>query len=246
MPNGAAFEDAVSVVGETPGLGVGIHLSLVGEKCLAPVSELRGMVAEDGSLPDNYSTFARLFMSKRFGPSEARTEIQAQIDRVIAAGIEPTHIDSHQHLHMLPGIFDIVLDLALDSGIRVIRVPLEQGGPGPGGFSARIIQTWVLSRISRMRLRQVNDAGLHSADWFWGLGVSGKMNEANLTDTISRLRPGVNEIMCHPGISDPKTRAHYRWGYSWDDELAALQSDSIRGMIEGNDIRLASFADAWE
>ena len=252
MPNGFAFEDALSMVrdmmsrtNDKAGIGVGIHLSLVGERCAAPAADLGGMVTADGLLPDSYSTFTRLFVSRRFGAGEVRTEILAQIDRVLAAGITPTHIDSHQHLHMLPGVFEIVLDTAIDSGIPVIRVPLEHDGPGSRGLSARIIQTWILSRISRKRLQQVRDAGLRTADWFWGLGVSGNMNEANLANTLNRLRPGVNEIMCHPGISDPETAARYAWGYSWNDELAALTSDSIHGYIEENGIRLASFADAW-
>ena len=258
MPNGSAFEDAVALVRDASlvrdnmsqtnalGLGVGIHLSLVGEKCVAPADELRGMVSADGLLPDSYSTFTRLFLTKRFGAGEVRTEIIAQIDRVLAAGITPTHIDSHQHLHMLPGVFDIVLDTAIDSAIPAIRVPLERDGPGSGGLSMRIIQTWILSRISRKRLDQVRNAGLRTADWFWGLGVSGNMNEANLADTLGRLRPGVNEIMCHPGISYPETASRYAWGYSWDEELAALTSDSVKTFIEENDIRLASFADAWD
>jgi predicted glycoside hydrolase/deacetylase ChbG (UPF0249 family) len=251
MPNGSAFEDAVSLVRDNmsrtnvAALGVGIHLSLVGERCVAPAADLRAMVTADGLLPDSYSAFTKLYLTKRIGAGEVRTEILAQIDRVLAAGITPTHIDSHQHLHMLPGVFEIVLDTAIDSGIPVIRVPLERDGPGPRGLSARTIQTWILYRISLKKLRQVRDAGLKTADWFWGLGVSGQMNEANLTETLNRLQPGVNEIMCHPGISDPETTEHYAWGYSWDDELAALKSDSVRSFIEENDVRLASFADAW-
>ena len=92
----------------------------------------------------------------------------------------------------------------------------------------------------------MRDAGLRTADWFWGLGVSGKMNEANLTDTLTRLHPGINEIMCHPGIGDAETSERYEWGYSWDDELAALKSDSVKAFVEENGIRLASFADAWQ
>jgi len=245
MPNGNAFEDAVGTALETPTLGVGIHLCLVGEKCVAPVGDLGGMVTDDGSLPASYTAFARQFLGKRFGAREVRVEIGAQIARVLSAGIAPTHIDSHQHLHMLHGIFEIVVEAALGAGIPVIRVPLERGGPGPRGISARLIGTWVLARICRSRLGQVRRAGLRTADWFWGLGVSGQMNEANLMATLQRLQPGVNEIMCHPGISDPETAQRYPWGYSWDDELAALQSDSVRLFIGENNIRLASFADAW-
>lgn len=244
MPNGSAFDDAVRIAKENPDLGVGVHLSLVAEKSVAPVGDLNAMVSEDGLLPENYSAFARQFMARRFSQGDVRTEILAQVDKALATGIKFTHIDSHQHLHMLPGIFDMVLREALDAGIPAIRVPLERGGIVGGGL-LRMAQTWVLSRISQSRLRQVRSAGMHSADWFWGLGVSGKMNEANLMDTLGRLCPGVNEIMCHPGISDEATLERYHWGYSWDDELAALTSEKVRGFIESNDIRLASFADAW-
>jgi len=246
MPNGSAFEHAVKNALETPGLGVGIHLSLVGEKSVAPASELGALADENGLLPSSYPVFTRQFVGRKFTPGQVRTEIHAQVEKALAAGIKPTHIDSHQHLHMLPGVFDIVIEVAKWAGISVIRVPLERDGPGPRGISARLIQTWVLSRIARSRLQQVQASGLRTADWFWGLGVSGKMNEANLMKTLQRLRPGVNEIMCHPGQSDPETEAHYSWGYSWNAEAAALQSESVLRYVKENNIRLANFADAWE
>ena len=84
------------------------------------------------------------------------------------------------------------------------------------------------------------------ADRFWGLGVSGSMNEGNLARTLERLVPGVNEIMCHPGFSDPATCERYPWNYHWDDESAALQSESVRETIQQRGIRLASFSDAWD
>jgi chitin disaccharide deacetylase len=250
MPNGQAFEDAVRIAIETPSLGVGVHLSLVDQICVAPPGELRSMVGEDGSLPASYIVFARQFMAKRFGTREVRIEIGSQIEKVLSAGIHPTHIDSHQHLHMLPGIFNIVVESAIGAGIPAIRIPLERGGPAETTCArptlVRSLQTWMLARICRARLDQVRKAGLHTADWFWGLGVSGRMNEANLMTVLQDLRPGVNEIMCHPGISDSATAERYEgWGYSWEDELAAMTSGSVRRFIDDNDIRPCSFADAW-
>ena len=45
-------------------------------------------------------------------------EIEAQIVRVLRAGIRPTHLDSHQHVHLMPGVFDLTLDLAEAYKIR--------------------------------------------------------------------------------------------------------------------------------
>jgi hypothetical protein len=50
--NGEDFDDAASQVRELPGLGVGIHLSRVGERPIAPPHKLRGLIDSDGRLPD--------------------------------------------------------------------------------------------------------------------------------------------------------------------------------------------------
>ena len=246
MPNGPAFEDAVRIASETPGLGVGIHLSLVQERCVAPPDRVRRLAGDDGSLPVSHTAFIKGYALKRFGPTEIRAEVDAQIRRFLDAGLKPTHLDSHQHLHVLPGVFDIVLDAAEAAGIQVIRIPLERGGPTAHRTVSRTVQTWLLSRFCRKCAQKARKAGMRSADRFWGLGVSGNMNEENLARTIDRLAPGVNEIMCHPGFSDPATSERYPWSYNWDDECAALQSESIRTTIQQRGIRLANFADAWD
>jgi predicted glycoside hydrolase/deacetylase ChbG (UPF0249 family) len=239
MPNGMAFDDAVQIASGAPGLGVGIHLSLVDEHCVAPAGELGGLVDESGMLPASYEAFVKSYLLRRFGLREVRAEIEAQIGRVLAAGIRPTHIDSHQHLHVFPGISSVVIDAAKSVGIGVIRIPMECGGIGARGYQQKVLA--FLCRRTSARARR---AGMRHPDHFWGFGVSGHMNEANLSQILDRLRPGVNEIMCHPGFGNPLIESRYRWNYDWDDEAAALRSESVRRIIDDRKIRLASFADA--
>jgi chitin disaccharide deacetylase len=111
MPNGDAFDDAIDRLRSLPDLRVGVHLSLVGERPIAPTESLPGLVRE-GKLPDSYADFTRDYLLRRFPLREVRREIAAQIDLVLGAGIKPTHLDSHQHIHLLPGIFDLTLDRA--------------------------------------------------------------------------------------------------------------------------------------
>ena len=174
-------------------------------------------------------------MLRRFSPSQIAIEISAQIRRVLDAGIRPTHIDSHQHLHVLPGVIDIVLSAAHDTGIPVIRIPRERGGVGGRGVPSRL-----LAYLSNRAARKADTTGLRYADHFWGFGVSGHMDQTALTSTLDRLRPGANEIMCHPGQSNPDTR--YSWGYRWADELAALTSDETRAKINELGIILTNYA----
>lgn len=240
MPNGAAFDDAVQIASNTAGLGVGIHLSLVDERCVAPASALGGLVDSNGSLPPSYEAFAKAYLLRRFTLRQIKTEIEAQIARVLSSGIKPTHVDSHQHLHVFPGIIGVVVDAAKSAGIPVIRIPMEIGGIGARGYQQK-----VLAILCRRAAAKANRTGLRYADHFWGFGVSGHMIEHNLIETISRLGGGVNEIMCHPGFSELSTSQRYQWNYEWDAEAHALWADAVLEMIKDRGIRLANFAEAW-
>jgi predicted glycoside hydrolase/deacetylase ChbG (UPF0249 family) len=244
MPNGAAFDDAVRIARENPGLGVGIHISLVDERPIAPVSKLKGLVSPDGRLPKSYGSFIRKMVLLRFGSTEVRCEVEAQVARVLEAGIAPTHIDSHQHLHIFPGVFGAVLEVAREAGIGVVRLPMGRCMAIPVGV--RDIQQRVLWNLCVTRIAELRRTGTHYVEHFHGFRESGKMNEKNLLRVLGQLRPGVNEIMMHPGFSDPETSKRYQWGYHWDDERDAIVSPRVREIVEEQEIRLASFADALQ
>lgn len=239
MPNGKAFEDAVRIAAATPGMSVGIHLSLVGEQCAARTDDVRGLADARGRLPKHARDFLLRWTLRRFDARQIRAEVAAQISRVLEAGIKPTHLDSHQHLHLLPPILTIVLESVKSAGIPVVRLSDDRSQGGG-------LRREILARLSRRALPRLRAAGIRSADHFWGLAHSGCMNETNLRRVLERLKDGVNEIMCHPGFSDPTTRARYPWRYHWDDETAALTSAEIRAYVQDHDIRLANFRDAWE
>lgn len=61
---------------------------------------------------------------KRLAPEVSRaieSELVAQIERVLAAGIQPTHLDSHRHIHTTFPIGRIVVRLARRYGIPYVR-----------------------------------------------------------------------------------------------------------------------------
>ncbi len=246
MPNGRAFEDALQIAGCTPGLGVGIHLSLVDEPAIASPDRLRGMINRDGRLPQSYPSFLKDYFLRRFGLEEIRAEIEAQIKRVLETGLKPTHLDSHQHLHLIVGIFNIVLQAARSAGIQVIRIPQEKGMGTFRRFSPGGIQKTALTWLCRICARKARKAGIRFVDHFWGLGVSGHLDERNLKKILASLQPGVNEIMSHPGFEDAETRGRYPWNYCWEKEAAALRSEAVFRFIEGRKIRLAHFGNAWD
>ncbi len=182
----------------------------------------------------------RSYALKRFGLRQIRSEVEAQVSRVFAVGLSPTHMDSHQHLHVLPGIIDIVLQAAKEAKISVVRLPRERGA-----FGLRGVQQHVLRLICHKAAAKIRRAGMRFPDQFWGFAFSGHLDERNLAKTIMGLGSGINEIMSHPGFSDPETMRRYNWHYHWDEEAAALCSGAIRQLILEKGIRLAGFREAW-
>lgn len=243
MPNGAAFEDAVRIARATPQMGVGIHISLVGETPVAPRAEISGLADEEGLLPASYTAFVRAYLARRFTAEHIRREVAAQVHRVLDTGLCPTHLDSHQHVHLLPTVFDIAVEAAVKAGIRVIRIPEERGLPLP--FTPRAAQLRALGALCPRARRRAHAAGLRTASHFQGLAVSGSLNEAALMRFIRDAGPGVHEIMAHPGHSDVALREKYQWGYNWDEEAAALQCATVLRIVQERGIQLAHFGNAW-
>jgi hypothetical protein len=104
----------------------------------------------------------------------------------------------------------------------------------------------VLTALCRKAGLRAQRSGLRTAQHFFGLNESGALDEAALVRVLESVSPGVNEVMSHPGIGDEALHNKYRWGYAWDNEMAALQSPVICKMIEQRGIRLAHFGDAWK
>ena len=75
-------------------------------------------------MPD-YVAFAKRFYSGSVKRSELEAELRAQIERALEAKINITHIDSHQHTHVLPGINALVLKLCNEYNIIRVRIPKE-------------------------------------------------------------------------------------------------------------------------
>ena len=98
-----------------------------GERPIAPPHKLRGLIDSAGRLPPSYADFARGYLLRKFTPREVHREMEAQIARVLHADIRPTRLGSHQHVHLMPGVFDLTLDLAEAYKIRVVRLPLLLG-----------------------------------------------------------------------------------------------------------------------
>src|SRR4029077_4682986 len=94
---------------------------------------------------------------------EVESEWDAQIQKIRDAGIVPTHLDGHKHVHMLPGLFEIALKLAKQHEIGAIRVSLEASSlraalsSGSQKNSGMVMKQGVQARGLKLRARDARE-----------------------------------------------------------------------------------------
>src|SRR5881275_751482 len=126
LANGSAFLEAAKAAKSAPGLGVGVHLNLSDGAPVADHESVTSLLNDKGEFADGPESLLLKRARRGLVLDEVEEEWDAQIQKVRDAGIRPTHLDGHKHVHLLPGLFEIALRLAKKHGIEAVRVSLEE------------------------------------------------------------------------------------------------------------------------
>lgn len=231
MANGAAFDHAVDLAARTPSLDVGCHLVLVGGESLVT----------GRAYP---RTVKHLLLAVLRGQLSVEEELDAQIRHIRAAGIRPTHLDTHKHTHLLPPVLDAVARLAKKHDIRWVRRPFDfpmQAGAVP--LSRRLLGRSL--GFLRPRFHRVLEAnGCGTTDYFAGFSITGYLRTPELVDLLRKLPEGTTEFMTHPGRCTAELRAaHTRLKESREEELKALTAPETRDAVRAAGIRIVGYRD---
>lgn len=243
MPSGKSFEHAIALASTNKRLGIGVHLTLVGEKTICEPSAIKTLVDLEGRLSPQYPQFLVRYCLGQIQLDDIHRELTAQVQKVVDAGITITHLDSHQHMHIVPGIIDITIDIAKKFNIKAIRIPAEPylflgGYP----FSVvRFIGRGGLTFLAQLARKKIRKQGLTSPRHFFGMLAGGNMREEFLLQIIDALPEGISEIMMHPGVNDDILKSMYNWNNHWQAELAAITSPTVSQHVKKNNINLISF-----
>lgn len=214
---------------------MGVHLTLVGERPLSPPERVRSLVTPAGTLVRGYRAFAVRYFGGRLRLEEVERELRAQIERLLAARLRPVHTNGHQHLHVLPGIFDVVLRLCEEYGIGYVRIPSE---PAPPPFSARAVALSALNALARRaRERLARSGAIRANDRTIGIAAAGHLRAAAIARAVAGAE-GVVELVTHPGADGDAIAGAYDWGFAWEEETAALCDPRLRAAIESAGVTL--------
>lgn len=212
LVNAAGSEHAASLSAAHPGLAVGLHFVLTLGR---PLTAIPGLVGDDGELNKGFWHKAKGTLPL----DEIAQELNGQFDRFIQLfGRQPSHIDSHHHVHMHPALFPLVAAFTREKGVglridRMARPPEENPARSTQGFDS----SFYGNDITETRFLQTLDRAV-------------QRDEQSL------------EVMCHPAFVD-NILLSSNYCYPRLAELTVLTAPSLKAAIAERGFRLGSYRD---
>lgn len=241
MPGGAAFAGAIDIARRHEELGLGVHFMLVDGHPILPPEEIPSLVGSEGDFLPDHTALLKRYLKGSINLEEVRRELAAQLQKVEATGIPISHVDSHQHMHTLPGIIDIVLDLAARAGIRAVRTPRTPLFAGAFGGLGQLVGRLGLSTLARLAACKAHRRGLLTPDNFAGIVAGEAVSEGELLHLIAHLPQGTTEVMMHPGTKNDVLQEDSGWQHDFEAELAAILSPRVGEALRKAEVEPVNF-----
>jgi chitin disaccharide deacetylase len=238
MVNLPACDDAIRRLRYVRALGksvsVGLHFNIV---MGPPLSECPSLVDErTGEFLPLHSLIWRC-VARKVQLDDVQRELEAQLERathlLAKINMRVTHIDSHRHAHVLPGIFELVLRTAKEHGITHVRHPYETH---PLPRRTRAVVASRLLRTILYRQRPMDDVS------FAGIGAMASPTfQRDIAQLLGDLPPGITELMVHPGYDSAELAAVDDYRAPREREVYALISPRLRERIQELGVELTHF-----
>ena len=194
---------------------ISLHLNLVEGKCMANADEIGLLADKDGNLKHAFGGLFKLWLlHKKEFEAQLYEEITAQVlfYKSILPDDTPFCIDSHQHVHMIPAVFKVLLKVLNDQNINVkyMRIPAEPLLPyikTPSLYFTysvvNLIKQWLLKFLWLINKPLLKKHAIPTA-LFMGILFSGKMDKRvnKVLPKYIKLSPKNNtdiEVLFHPG-----------------------------------------------
>jgi chitin disaccharide deacetylase len=254
--NGMALRDALeTVLPSCPRLGVGAHLCLNEGKTVSPPGSLPRLADRQGWFRRTHAAgflYMLLFASRALR-HEVEREIRAQIEYLLARA-PLDHVNGHQHIHMVPWIFETTLRLAEEYRLPWIRwanepvdwVSLVKHRPRV----IVLVHALNMRRLARKNGKLLSHSPVRHNHSFWGLLHTGTQSMSLVERSLGQAKQyPVSELLLHPGTPNHPLDHIYVCGvveqYCRDPErqreLDTLCSAELRDTIQALGFRLTNY-----
>ncbi|MCG6189341.1 polysaccharide deacetylase family protein [Maribellus maritimus] len=236
-------EEMVEWAKKHPKADIGVHLTLTSEwknyrwGPVSKSSKVPGLVDPDGKfwheVPD---------VVMHASAEEVKTEIRAQIDKMIKMGYQPSHIDTHMGtLYGSAEYVKVFLETAEDYNIPANAIDLSdkevRAFYQKAGYP---ITNEVVDLLSEYKLPKLDNFGSVPE------GKTYEEKRDNFFQLVKSLKPGLTEIIFHPSIETENLKSITN---SWQQRVweAEMFSDPrVIQFFQDNDIVLTTWTEIME
>ena len=197
------FPEMADYAKSHPDADLGLHLTLTAERVYyrwgpaAPTDRVPSLVDSNGYFYHDWDAHQKI------DAKDVETELRAQVERALAMGVRPTHLDSHQYRLIMSGkdLFDAALRVA-----HGYKLPLF------------VTRDWFADHPYLQASLGPNDIVLDHTVTIEPEVPAEKWGDFYV-NALKNLQPGVTEFVIHPGLDDEELRAATReraiWGAAW-------------------------------
>ena len=222
---------------ENPEIDMGVHATLNAEWESYRWGPVSTRDPESGLLDaDGYFNQWHQAVYDHAKPEAVEREVNAQIERALAAGIDVTHVDSHMGTIMNPKFILSYIQAAASRLLPSMLPRLNAKGVDVVGLSSDEIQRY------EPVIQQIENMGLPMLDGLLFLPLdqpNGQMEIAK--DLLGDLPEGITHFVLHPSIDTAELRSI---APDWESRVAnynTFMSDELKKFMEAADIKLIGY-----
>ena len=224
------LSEVASYAKEHPDADLGLHLTLTSEWKVYRW----GPVESKDKVPSLFEPSGYLWpetapAAANLKPAEAEREIRSQVERAMALGIHPTHLDSHMGvLFSTPELFAVYVKVAHEYKLPFLAIRLPNAPQLSSILSEKDIT--VDSVV-------IANPSVHAGEW-----------REFYVNAIKNLKPGLTEMIVHLGHDDAELQAvtvdHPDYGSAWRQrDYDVVTSPEFKKALEENHVVLIKWRD---
>ena len=172
-------------------------------------------------------------------------QLRQQLDLLMRVHrLSLSHITAHRHVQAFPPVMRVVCAIAMEYGIPAVRFPCDAPIPPQVVYHGKRRPVAALCAAARLARRYITAYGLRTTDHCAGLALEGRLTPLALASYLRHARPGLTEIICHPGADNRTLRAAFGGDDDWERNLQAVCDDAVRSYFKSDQVKLATWRDA--
>jgi predicted glycoside hydrolase/deacetylase ChbG (UPF0249 family) len=197
------FLQAAEYARAHPQADLGVHLTLTSEWKTYRWGPISTRDPRSGMIDGEGCFYHRIGPAREYGePDFVQAEMEAQVERAFAMGMQPTHVDTHMGTVAHPKFLRGYLRVALKYHLPPMIFRMDEAGWMAAGLDAQT------AALAVMVTHQLEETGLPLLDHLRGLDLDLPENRLDLAKAaFSSLQPGITHFIIHPSVDTPELRA---------------------------------------